>query len=91
MNNTQSYNLTTNQMSLHYQLRFKSLETLSGRGTELGPVTFLPQNVVHNMRKVKDVRFQLYTAVLNKKFSFQEVTFTATMYEAYLKLFEASV
>ena len=51
----------------------------------------MPPDAVDNIRKVKDIKFWLYIAILNKQISSQEAVFTATIYKTNLKLFTASV
>ena len=51
----------------------------------------MPTDVVDNVKKVKDIGYQLYTAFLNKRVSSQEVAFTATMHKTNLNLFKVTV
>ena len=63
----------------------------SGELLDLDQSIFMPTDVVDNVRKVKDIGFQLYTTFLNKRISSQEEAFTDTLHKANLKLFKASL
>ena len=61
----------------------------SGELLDLDQSIFMPPDMVDNVRKVKDIRLQLYTTFLNKRVSTQEEAFTATLHKTNLKLFKS--
>ena len=63
----------------------------SGELLNLDQSIFMPQDVVDNVRKVKDIGFQLYTTFPNKGVSYQEEAFAATLHKTNLKLFNVSL
>ena len=63
----------------------------SGELLDLDQSIFMLPEVGDNVRKVKDIRLQLYTPFLNKRVSTQEEAFIATLHKAKLKLFKSTL
>ena len=63
----------------------------SGELLDLDQSIFMPPDVEDSVRKEKDIGFQLYTTFPNKRVSYQEEAFTATLHKTNLKLFNVSL
>ena len=63
----------------------------SGELLDLDQSVLMPTDVVDNVRKLKDIGFQIYTTFLNKRVSSQEEALTDTLPKTNLELFKASL